>query len=145
MSDKAINPQTMAIVVGVGAAALLVAYVGRKGIGGAAAAAASGVVSAAGGVVAGTASAIGEPFGLPTTEQTTRDPAVARWVIDHYGHWEASKWAGAGALAQALFMSEGEGRPPPPSSPLGVAIRRGELGAPRDIDVGGNDNGAGWG
>lgn len=130
-------------------AALLVAGVGfwvwkKGGIGGAAAAAASGAVRAAGGAVAGAASAAGEVVGLPTMDQTTQDPAVARWVIDQYGYFEASKWASAGALFQASIMGSDTGYPPPQNSALGIAIRAGALGSAKGIDTEGQDNGTGW-
>lgn len=132
----------------VGVAVLLAGvgfWVWRKGgVGGAAAAAGSAVVKAAGGAAAGAVSAAGEAVGLPGIDKTTEDPAVARWVMDQYGWFEASKWSGAGALLHASMMTAGTGYPPPATSALGIAIRSGALGEPKDIDTGGTDNGASW-
>lgn len=72
----------------------------------------TGTVTAAGEVVTGTVGTAGQVVGLPTPDQTTTDPAVARWLIDNVSLFEASKWASAGALARALFMGSGSGTPP---------------------------------
>lgn len=63
MSAKALNPQTVAVFVGLGAAALLVAFIAKKGVAGAAAGAVGAVADAAAGTVVG----IGEAFGIPAT------------------------------------------------------------------------------
>lgn len=106
------------IAGGVAVAAAIGLYVWRKG--GVAAAASSvgaGVVNAAGGAVSGAVGAAGAAVGLPTPAQTTTDAAVARWLIDNAGHFEASKWAGAPAYIKALMMEPGSGTPPQPGTP----------------------------
>lgn len=110
-----------AAVLGLGVAAL---YVWKKG-GAANAAAAVGqaagsaAVAVVGGVATGTVNAVSNAVSLPTTDQTTTDPKVARWIIDNAGHFEATKWAGVPALAKALFMAPGSGYPPPAGSAAG--------------------------
>lgn len=105
--------------VGVG---LVAFYVWKKGgIAGAASAVGAGAVNAAGGAVSGGVGAIGASVGLPTPDQTTTSPAVARWLIDNIGHGFASQWAGAMAYAKALFMEAGSGTPPTAGSDLGRA------------------------
>jgi hypothetical protein len=106
----------LAVVAGLGVVAF---YVWKKGgIGNAAAGVGAGAVEAAGGVASGAVGAIGESVGLPTPAQTTTDAAVARYVWDGWGFFEASKWSGAFALGQAAFMAVGSGTPPPEGSDL---------------------------
>lgn len=106
----------LAVVVGVGAVAL---YVWKKGgIANAATSAGGAAVDAAEGVAVGVVGGIGERVGLPTPDETTTDPAVARWIIDNYGQLQASKWASAWAYARAQFMSEGSGTSPVVGTPL---------------------------
>lgn len=98
-------------------------YIWRKGgISNAAQAIGAGAVQVAGDVTAGTVGAIGQTVGLPTPDQTVRDPAQARWIIDNVGQWEASKWASAYAYTAAQFMPSGSGTPPPSNSPAGKAF-----------------------
>ncbi|MBN8506126.1 MAG: hypothetical protein J0L58_16805 [Burkholderiales bacterium] len=52
-------------------------------------------------------------------DEVTSDPAVARWLIDRVGWWDASKWATAGALWTASGMPAGSGRRPPAGSAAG--------------------------
>ncbi len=132
------------LLIGAGAVLILAAVGARLwakggGAGGLAAGAVGGAVDAAGGAVAGGASKVGELFGLPTMTQTTQDPAVARFVIDNYGYMEASKWASLGALVKGAAMAADSGYPPPPGSPLSLAIVSGALGPPKDLDLGGSD------
>lgn len=94
----------------------------KGGVGAAAAAVGAGAVNTAGAVVSGGVGAIGSAVGLPTPSQTTTDAKVARWIVDTYGYFEASKWAGAGALWQAMLMDEGSGTPPPAGSDLAKAL-----------------------
>lgn len=98
-------------------------YVWRKGgIANAASSIGAGVVNAAGSVVSGGVGAAGAAVGLPTPTETTTDPAVARWLIDNYGYFTASKWSGAPALFSAFGMAQGTGTPPPAGSALGRAF-----------------------
>lgn len=107
---------TVVLVAG-GLALLAVWYVIRKGPAGIVQAAAG----AAGQVVTGGVDAASTAVGIPTTEQTTTDPAVARWIIDNFGYFDASKWCGVPALWDASFMAEGSGTPPPAGSPIAIA------------------------
>lgn len=135
------------LLVAGGLALVAVLYVLRKGIGPAAAdagkAAAGAVVAAAGGVATGVADAGSGALGIPTTEQTTTDANVARWLIDNYGYFEASKWAGAGALFTAMTMSAGTGTPPAAGSPVALAHPTNGVGAPFDYGTTGTAPG-GW-
>lgn len=108
------------LILGTAAAGAFGLYAWRKG-GTAQAAQAVGaaVVDTAGDVVAGGVGAVGEAVGLPTPVQTTRESAVARWLIDNVGHMSASLWSSAPAYLAALWMPEGTGTPPPPDSPAG--------------------------
>jgi hypothetical protein len=93
----------------------------KGGIAGAASSAGAAVVNAAGSAAGGAVSAIGSSVGLPTIDQTETDPAVARWIIDQYGYFEASKWCGAVALAKGAFMDSGTGTPPASNSAFAQA------------------------
>lgn len=121
MKASDLNPQTLLI----GAALVGVAwYVWRKGgivqaATAAGTAAGAAVVNTAGAVASGAVGAVGASVGLPTPDETTTDPKVARWIIDREGYFEASKWAGAPALARAMFMDAGTGTPPPANSAAG--------------------------
>lgn len=109
------------VVAAAGAVGVVVVglYVWKMGgIANAAKGAAGAAVDVAEGAAVGTVGAIGERFGLPTPDQTTTDPAVARWIIDNYGQMEASKWSSAWAYARSQFMSEGSGVSPPAGSDL---------------------------
>lgn len=106
----------------------LVLFAARRG--GVAPAAASfgqavgqGAVSAAGGVASGAVGAVGSAVGLPTPSETLTDPRQVRWLIDRVGYFEASKWAGAGALFDAWRMDAGTGTTPPASAPVMAALR----------------------
>lgn len=116
-----------ALILGAAGAAAYVAWRSYRGVsgmsaGGVASSVASGAVNAVGGVVSGAVGAVGSAVGLPTPSQTTTDAAVARWIIDNAGYWEASKWAGAPALFQAMTMTAGTGTPPPPGSAAAQAF-----------------------
>jgi hypothetical protein len=114
-------PLSAALIVALGAVAAF--YVWRKGsIGAAASSAGAAVVNAAGGVASGAVGAIGASVGLPTPDQTTTDPAVARWLIDRAGYFTASQWAGVPALLSAWSMPAGSGTPPPPGSAIAAAF-----------------------
>lgn len=91
----------------------------RGGVAKAAESIGAGLVNGAGGIVSGGVGAVSEQIGLPTPAQTTTDAEVARWIIDNFGYWEASKWAGAPALFTAMTMAEGSGKPPPANSAAG--------------------------
>lgn len=98
-------------------------YVWKKGsIGAAAQAIGAGAVQVAGDATAGAVGAIGQTVGLPNPDQTVRDPAQARWIIDNVGQWEASKWASAYAYTAAQFMPSGSGTQPTSNSPAGKAF-----------------------
>ncbi len=94
----------------------------RGGMANAGQAAGAGLVNAAGGVVVGAVSAVSDGVGIPTPGQTTTDAAVARWIIDNRGYFEASRWAGVPALVAALQMDAGTGRPPAAGSAAAVGL-----------------------
>lgn len=96
-------------IAGVGVLAALGLWVWKKG----------GIVPAAGAVVTGGVDTISEVVGLPTTEQTSTDAEVARWIIDNVGQFQASKWSGAPAYLRAQLMPAGSGKPPPADSAVG--------------------------
>ena len=117
------------LVALVAAAGLALLAMTKGGIRGAAAALGAGAVTAATGAVSGAVGAVGAAVGLPDPGETTTDPAVARWLIDEFGHGEASAWASAWALIRGELMAAGTGTPPPPGS----AVARAH---PRAIDYG---------
>jgi hypothetical protein len=80
------------------------------------------VANAAGEAVSGGVGAVSKAVGLPTPDDTTTDPRVARWLIDQVGYWEASKWAGLPALVEGARMAPGSGQAPPPNSAVGKAF-----------------------
>lgn len=86
--------------------------------------AAQAAVNAAGGAVTGTVTGVSEVVGLPTPEQTTTDPYVARYIIDdpRGGYYAASKWASAPALVAAIGMPAGSGHEPPQGSAVAHAF-----------------------
>ena len=98
-------------------------YIVRKGgIAPAAQAVGAAAVTAAGSAASGAVGAVGASVGLPTPDQTVTDPVQVRWLIDHYGYWEASKWAGAPALIRAAGMDAGSGTAPPANAPVMQAL-----------------------
>lgn len=102
----------------VGLAVVFAAGVGlyvwkRGGIAQAASGAGAAIVNAAGNAASGAVGAIGAGVGLPTPDETTTDPRVARWIINNAGYWKASQWAGLPALYAATALPVGSGRPPP--------------------------------
>lgn len=114
-----IDASSIIVLAALAAAGL---YVWSKGgLAPAAAAAGAAAVNAAGSAASGAVGAVGASVGLPTPDETTTDPAVARWLIDGYGYLEASKWAGAVALGRAAFMDAGSGTPPPAGSAVAMA------------------------
>lgn len=116
MKPEAVGIAIVAGLVGLGLVGL---YVWKKGgIANAAAGVGGAVVDAAGGVASGVVGGIGESVGLPTPAQTSTDAEVSRWIIDNYGWFEASKWTGAPALARAMLMDAGTGKPPAPGTDL---------------------------
>lgn len=117
-----LTPLTIAVTAGALGLGLAALFVWRRGVAGAASDVAGAAVSAVGGVASGTVGAIGSSVGLPTPSETTTDPRVARYVIDRAGYLAASKWAGAGALWDALFLAEGSGTPPPAGTPLATFL-----------------------
>ena len=81
-----------------------------------------GVINAAGAIVRGGVDAASDAIGIPTTQQTSTDAEVARWIIDNVGQFAASKWAGAPAYIRAQLLPAGSGKPPPANSPAGLAL-----------------------
>jgi hypothetical protein len=111
------------VVVAAVAAVGIALYVWKKGgLGQAAKSAGAAVVNAAGQAVSGGVGAVSQAVGLPTPDETTTDPRVARWLIDQVGYWEASKWSGLPALVSGARMAPGSGQPPPNGSPLAKAF-----------------------
>lgn len=122
-------------VLGLGALGL---YAWSKGgLGNVVKSAAGGLVNAAGEGVSGAVGAISTGIGIPTPDDTTTDPAVARWLIDRVGYFTASQWSSLPALGSAAFMPVGSGTPPPAGTKL--AQKFGTSGG--YIDYG---SGAGW-
>lgn len=114
-------PLVAVLILAGGALAAL--YVLRKGsVSAAASGAAAAAVNAAGGAARGAVGAVGAGIGLPTPDETTTDPLVARWLIDNHGYLAASQWSGAPALWEAMFMAAGSGLPPPRSSAIANAF-----------------------
>lgn len=113
-------PLPVVAIAGVALVGAVGLWIWKKGgVANAAAAVGAGVVTAAGGAASGAVGAIGSAVGLPTPDETTTDAAVARWIIDNVGTWEASQWAGAPAFVKALLMPAGSGTPPSANSPAG--------------------------
>ena len=114
-------PASVALALVVAAGVAL--YVWKKGgIAQAASSAGAAAVNAAGSAASGAVGAVGASVGLPTPDQTTTDPDVARWLIDHAGYFEASKWSGAPALFHAMLLPAGSGRAPAAGSALAAAF-----------------------
>ncbi|MGM9480300.1 hypothetical protein ACS5PN_03810 [Roseateles sp. NT4] len=132
-----LNLGSSAMLLGLGVLAVgaigLMAW-SKGGLGNLAKSAAGSAVDAAGGAVSGAVGAISTGVGIPTPDETTTDPAVARWVIDRAGYWEASKWCGVPALLSAMTMEVGSGKPPPNNSALARAF--GVLGGYIDFGTG---------
>jgi hypothetical protein len=105
-------------LIGLGLAGLGLWVLSKGGLAGAAKAAGGAVVKAAGAAATGGVDATSVAVGIPTTEETTTDPAVARWLIDQVGYWEASFWCGVPALTKGALMDAGTGTPPPPGSAI---------------------------
>jgi hypothetical protein len=111
-----LTPGNVAVLAGLAGVVVVGLYVWHKGgIGKAVAGAGAAAVDAAGDLAVGAVGEIGAAVGLPTPAETTTDPSVARWIIDHPngGQLEASKWAGAPAYLRAQFLAPGSGTPPP--------------------------------
>lgn len=113
----------VAAVLGVMAVGALGLWVWSKGgVKGAAKAAGGAAVDAAGGAVTGVVDGVSGAVGLPSTDDTTTDAAVARWIIDQHGYFTASKWAGVPALVKAATMAAGSGVPPKPGTAAYAAL-----------------------
>lgn len=118
-------PKVETVVIGgvLGAGLLIAMWVlKRGGIQNAAEVLTTGAIRAVDSTAAGVVGGVGAVVGLPTPSQTVTSPAQARYLIDVGGYFFASRWASAGALAQALFLDEGSGTPPPAGSPAQVAL-----------------------
>lgn len=121
-----VNPNAVLIGAGLLAMGGLVLFVWtRGGIAPAAQAAAGALVDAGSAAVTGAVGAAGAQVGLPLPSDTTTDASVARWMIDNHGHFEASRWASAGAYARGWWMDAGTGTPPPAGSPVAVKFGTG--------------------
>lgn len=90
-----------ALLVLIGGAAVGV-FVWRKG----------GLGNALGSVAIGGLDSVSAAVGIPGPSDTTTDPLVARWIIDNFGYFTASKWCGVPALASAAMMASGTGTAP---------------------------------
>jgi hypothetical protein len=125
------------------AGALVVLYIIVRGPKAAAKDAAKGAVGLAGAVVTGTVDGVSEAIGIPTTDDTTTDPRVARYIIDHPdgGYWAASAWAGVPALVQGAAMPAWSGSPPPAGTKLARRFPADAYLRARPIDFG---TGSGW-
>lgn len=99
------------VVVGAGAAVLLLLLYNARQIAGAAADAVGAVAGGVNNVATGIVGGIGSTVGLPTPDQTISDPAVVRHILDTQGWFEASKQGTAMAFFEALGMSPGSGHP----------------------------------
>lgn len=118
-----LTPNGLLVLAGLAAAGAVTFYVIKKGgLGAAASAGGAAAVGAVGDITTGAVGQLGAAVGLPRPSQTTTDAAVVRWIIDHPlgGYMAASEWAGAPALARALLMASGSGRPPPAGTDLAV-------------------------
>lgn len=75
---------------------------------------ARGVVSAGGEVVKATVDESGQIVGLPSLDDMTSDPFVARYIMDHPngGQFSASVWASLPAFARAQFLPQYSGHMP---------------------------------
>lgn len=114
-------PASAVLVLAAGIAAAL--YVWKKGgLAHAAHDLAAGAVDAAGAAASGAVGAIGSSVGLPTPDETTSDPRVARYLVDRMGWLFASKWSSAAALFGAASLDVGSGTPPPAGSALAAAL-----------------------
>ncbi|MCV2361658.1 hypothetical protein LNV08_22055 [Paucibacter sp. TC2R-5] len=116
--------ESIKFLVILGAAGAAGLYIWQRGgiaqaAAGAGAAMGGAVVDAAGGAVTGVVTGASQAVGIPTPAQTTTDAAVARWIIDNAGYWEASKWCGLPALLKGAAMDAGTGSPPPAQSAAG--------------------------
>jgi hypothetical protein len=119
-----LNTGTMAAVAIIGGAAVIGLYVWKRGgvaqaAQGAGEAIGGAVIDLGGGAVSGVVGGVSSAVGLPTPSDTTTDASVARWIIDNFGYWEASKWCGVPALVKGAAMDAGTGKAPPANSPAG--------------------------
>lgn len=101
-----------------GGLAFIAWVVFKGGINGAAQAAGQAAVeavkNAVQGGVTGAVNAVGSNVGLPTSNETTDDPYVSRWIMDAEGggKFEASKWSTSSAFLNAMTIRTGDGIPP---------------------------------
>lgn len=98
------------VMVGAGAAVLLLILYNARQVAGAAADAVGAVAGGVNTVATGIVGGIGAAVGLPTPDQTISDPAVVRYILDTQGWFEASKQGTAMAFFEALGMAPGSGR-----------------------------------
>jgi len=119
-----LEASTVKAAVIIGGAAAIGLFIWKRG-GVAQAAASAGeaiggaVIDLGGGAVTGVVGGVSSAVGLPTPSETTTEAAVARWIIDNFGYWEASKWCGVPALVKGAAMDAGTGRAPPSDSAAG--------------------------
>ena len=129
MSRDDFDPMMLAILGGIGVAL----YVWKNGVAGAARNAGGALVDAAAGAFEGGVSSAGNVFGLPSYDQVTNDPHVARWILDspNGGYMAVSMYATPISTAQALQLPKGSGTPPPAGTKIA------QLFPPYAVDVGG--------
>lgn len=92
------KPQTVLILAGIAGAVALAAYVMHKGVAGATAGAVGGAVALAGQVGQGVVLGVGDAVGVPRTDQSACDQAIAEGRT-----WDASFACPAGTFLSHLF------------------------------------------
>lgn len=117
MGERRITVAGVALTAAVIGAGLLAWYVYRKGglgkaAGAAGAAIGGAAVQAVGGAVTGALDVTSAAIGIPGPSDTLTDARMVRWVIDNYGYFTATQWAGLPALISATTMRAGSGIPP---------------------------------
>lgn len=124
MKPAALPPNTL-LIVGALAVAGLALYLARRGVAGVASdlgtAAGTAAVQVVTGVATGVTDAASTVIGIPTTQQTSDDPKLARWVLDNYGYLDAFNWFGPATLWTAETMAAGTGTQPTGTSALAKA------------------------
>lgn len=91
-----------------------------QAVGTAATNAGGAVINAAGQAAAGVFTGATNLLPGPTSDQTTDDPYVARWIIDNPagGQIAASQWSTPSAYLNAQTIATGQGVPPPAFSAI---------------------------
>jgi hypothetical protein len=117
-------------IVGAGLLGWWVYRKGWKGVGRAAAA-------VPGAVVTGGLDIASAALGIPGPSETSTDPRVARWIVDNYGWFMASKWVGVPALVSAGSLQAGTGTPPPAGSPAYEALPKARVISDQGLPING--------